>query len=77
MTTPDPFVTEDRPARLLTEGRVRLSRVTLSTALATVTDGHHTHRVIANPGAWGCSCAVIGRCVHIDAVALVTTIPQP
>ena len=61
-----------KAARLLVQGRVRISLVRAGRCWATVNGDTGTHAVGCSRGRWHCSCEAYGaRCSHILAVQAV------
>jgi uncharacterized Zn finger protein len=59
--------------RLLTEGRVTITRVDGSAVDAIVRGDSGFHLVQHRPGSWTCPCDAVGAlCSHVKAVRLVT-----
>ncbi len=70
---------EQKAARYLAAGRIRLVRVEGDTIDATAagSDGR-TYVVTHRAGGWRCTCvATVLRCSHVAGVALVTLAPEP
>lgn len=70
---------DQKAARYLCEGRIRLVRVEGDHIDATVSgDAASLYVVTHRPSGWRCSCvATVVRCSHVAAVALVTLAPEP
>ncbi len=58
--------------RLLSEGRVTISRVDEEVIVADVRgDSAEMYAVTWDPDGWACSCPALGRCSHVRALMLV------
>jgi hypothetical protein len=67
---------DEKAARLLVTGRVRVAAVGNWHVVATVQGDHATYVTGYEDGRWHCSCPNLLRCSHVTALRLVTD-PTP
>ncbi len=64
--------TDEKAARLLTSGNLRITRLDENHVHAEVRGDHETYDVLYFDGRWRCSCPARTDCSHLRALWLVT-----